>query len=207
MTFGSAARLFLVVLLALVPGCCRRDVSPARAVSASPLAGRTRTVAFECSDTSPKAEEHPMTCAVGYEGGHFWSSIEPPRELAPGQLVYDPIGWPMKSCLSGISLCGMAFRAPAGSRALVCRGADKRLDGPVEVVAADGSLLLQGYCVAGFAAGTWLEWEHGELARTRRGWDTAPATMAHEGVRYTAPGVYTYEAHRLVPLPSGARAP
>ena len=91
MTFGSAARLFLVVLLALVPGCCRRDVSPARAVSASPLAGRTRTVAFECSDTSPKAEEHPMTCAVGYEGGHFWGThtglvggFRPPRPPRDG---------------------------------------------------------------------------------------------------------------------------
>ena len=141
-----------------------------------------------------------MTCAIGYEAGHFWPSIEPPRELAPGQLVYDPIGWPMESCLSGITLCGIAFEAPAGSHALVCRGADKRLDGPVEVVAPDGSLLVQGYCVQGFPAGTWLEWKHGELARTRRGWSTSPATTAHEGVQYTAPGTYTYEVHKLVLL-------
>ncbi|MBL8620235.1 MAG: hypothetical protein JNK64_03000 [Myxococcales bacterium] len=205
MSFGGAARLLLVLLLSFVSACCGRGVSPVKAVPAPPLAGRSRAVAFECSDTSPKPEEYPMTCAIGYEAGHFWPSIEPPRELAPGQLVYDPIGWPMESCLSGIALCGIAFEAPAGSHALVCRGADKRLDGPVEVVAPDGSLLVQGFCVEGFPAGTWLEWKHGELARTRRGWGTAPATTAHEGVQYTAPGVYTYETHKLVPPPAVAR--
>jgi hypothetical protein len=49
------------------------------------------------------------------------------------------------------------------------------LDGPVEVVAPDGSLLT--------LAQTW----------------TRPVT-SHEGVRYTAPGTYTYGRHRLVPI-------
>ena len=167
------------------------------------LAGRARTVTFECSGADPVPKQYSMTCALAGPSGYFWNKIEPPRELAPGKPIYDPIGTPMEPCMSGISLCGVAFRAQEGSHALACRAADQRFDGPVEVVARDGSLLLQGYCVDGFPAGTWFDWKHGELART---WSTSavPAdAKAHDGVRYTAPGTYTYGSHRLVPVTPG----
>ncbi|MBK9036695.1 MAG: hypothetical protein IPL61_36500 [Myxococcales bacterium] len=136
-----------------------------------------------------------MTCALAGPLSHFWSSIEPPLEWAPGKLLHDPAGSPISPCLSGITLCGVSVRAPEGSHALACRATDQRFDGPVEVVAPDGSLLAQGYCVKGFPAGTWFWWNLGELART---WTTS--VTAHEGVTYTAPGTYTYGKHKLVPV-------
>ncbi|MBK9035470.1 MAG: hypothetical protein IPL61_30140 [Myxococcales bacterium] len=196
----STERHHLVLMLCVFACACGGTTPAATSPTSQVLEGRARTVTFECSGADPVPKQYPMTCAVASPSGYFWTTIEPLRELAPGKPIYDPIGWPLSPCMSGIALCGTAYRAPEGSHVLACRAADQRFDGPVEVVAPDGSLLLQGYCVEGDPAGTWFDWKHGELART---WSTSAVpekARAHDGVRYIAPGTYTYGKHKLVPL-------
>jgi len=188
------------VALAAAACCARPAPAPPSPVPAA-VAGRTRTVTFRCPGADPAPVQYPMTCAFG-DPGPLWKDVDPPRD-APGVPRPSRGRRPLEPCVHGISICGVEVRAPEGSRALACGDADGRRHGPAEVVAPDGSLLVQGFCVHGAPVGAWLWWQQGQLAATRT-FEMAGA----EGVLYIAPDTYTYGDFKLVPVsPVAPRAP
>jgi hypothetical protein len=86
-----------------------------------------------------------------------------------------------------LSICRVFVPAPEGSEALACGDADGRSDGPVEVVAPDGSLVVQGFCVHGDPRGLWLWWQHGQLVST---WTFE--IIGAQGLQYLKADTYTY---------------
>lgn len=193
---GLAVRIGLVGAMA-----CSPRPPPTTTRAAPELAGRTRTVTFECPGPAPRPASFPMSCG-GYD--LRWPDVDP-RPPAPG--LPSPTYGPRRAdepCVYGVSICGLPVAAAAGSKALACGDADGRRHGPVEVVAADGSLLVQGFCAHGEPAGAWLWWQRGHLAASR----TFPITEA-EGLSYVKPDRYAYRDaaagsdfgyYRLVPV-------
>ena len=64
----------------------------------------------------------------------------------------------------GIHLCG-AWEGVDGAEMVACRAPDGRFHGPVEMIAPDGSVVLQGWCEHGRPLGLWLSWRAGALVR------------------------------------------
>lgn len=185
------------MLAALVGACCGRPPPSTPAAVSPPLAGRARTVTFECPGAEPRPEEFTATCA---DWDWRWTDVDPqpPSPWVHRRLPSEPPG--PRPCHSGLSICRMQMEAPEGSRALGCRDSEGRRHGPIEVVAPDGSLLVQGFCAAGVPVGLWLWWHHGALSLTRS--FTREGELS-EGLEYRKPGRYRYPGFRLVPVVRG----
>jgi hypothetical protein len=61
----------------------------------------------------------------------------------------------------GIHLCG-SWAGVDGAEVLTCRDTENRFDGPVEMLARDHSIVLQGYCSQGAPIGPWVTWRAGQ---------------------------------------------
>jgi hypothetical protein len=152
---GRGALLVPASAALVVAACSARPALAPPAPTPEPVAvaGRTRAVTFRCPGADPEPTHYPMTCGMESGVGARWHDVDPPRELPPGVPRPTRGGRLLEPCVHGIRVCGVDTRAPEGSRALACGGNDGRRHGPVEVIAPDGSLLVQGFCVHGDPVG------------------------------------------------------
>jgi hypothetical protein len=82
-----------------------------------------------------------------------------------------------------VNVCGVYMEGPPGSHALVCRDAKNVITGAVRLVAPDGSLLVEGACVANVPTGAWIWWRAGQVENVM-GYDHGMA----RGVMLDRPG-------------------
>ena len=120
-----------------------RTPRPAPSTSIAPI-GRIRTGTFSC----PHGDVQ-----------HFRVSYPWPNEDG-GAVIEQPLPAPWGST-PGIYLCG-AWAGVENAEVIACRDAETRFDGPVEMLASDHSMVLQGYCSKGAPIGPWVTWRAGQ---------------------------------------------
>src|SRR5262245_19436813 len=135
-----------IVLLTCLVGCgcpqvTSKTIPPPPTDSASPI-GRTRTGVFVC----PHGDVLHFGVSYPWPNEDGSTVIESPPRAARSQ--------------PGIHLCG-AWEGVDHGEALACRDPEGRFDGPVEILAPDQSVVLQGYCSKGAPIGPWVTWRAG----------------------------------------------
>lgn len=165
---AAASQVFAIALGITVPlttGCRERCPSNAPVSPATTPLGRVRAGTFDCpiggsqksyaiSESWPRVDPKPDTVLDD-------NRISPP----PYDFLPDPnrevLGAPTPAT-AGIWLCG-ALAGAAGSVVHACVADGGEVNGPVEMIAPDGSILVQGYCDHGARLGPWVAWRNGDI--------------------------------------------
>jgi hypothetical protein len=106
-------------------------------------------------------ERHAAACdAVDVDGSG--SSIDPPP------LPHLPTDAERRQAAARcaqhrVKVCGVQMEGPPGSQAQLCRDPKKLVTGAVRLVAPDGSVLVEGACVANVPTGAWIWWRAGRV--------------------------------------------
>jgi hypothetical protein len=88
-----------------------------------------------------------------------------------------------------VTICGVYMEGAPGSQALVCRDSKNQITGGVRLVAPDGSVVVEGACMADVPTGAWIWWRAGQVEAVS-GYD---AGQARGVLLYRPNGIYRTE--------------
>lgn len=103
----------------------------------------------QCASRPPSMDKPPEAPSDGAFGPDTHYPTHPPP--------------PEGSCRPQLIACHHHITNEHANQVIACRGQDGELDGPLEVIATDGSVLENGYCAAGHLVGPWARWRAGRL--------------------------------------------
>jgi hypothetical protein len=165
-----------VVTAAMVAGCgltgCGQKPPPAplapildvtHHVAPGPL-GIPRSGVFPCDGETIESEVFEV-CFLQW---HTVRSIDKQPDGYPDKRETIQPSWndhpplPPTDCTKALRACGRLVGGDNASQVVACRGADGELDGPLEVIAVDGTVLENGYCESGRVV-AWARWKAGRL--------------------------------------------
>ncbi len=157
--------------------------------------GRWRQGEFHCA--VGEVESVPIRVEPPYCTPHVFDPPPPPRSDGRSVIEPDPPRNPpptRTSCALGTAVaCGLMFGVgDLDAHLLFCRDAAGFVDGPIELIGSDGSLLEHTFCSAGSPVGPRVVWRGGQIFSVS-GTDPEQRGVRIEAGRYLYPGQPTNE--------------
>ncbi|MBK9036691.1 MAG: hypothetical protein IPL61_36480 [Myxococcales bacterium] len=190
-TGGRALPLALSILTSTA--CCARaghESRPGSYVVEKAPTGRWRQGDFHC------AVGEVESIAIRVEPPYCAARVIDPPPLSDGRAVIerDPPRDPpprRTSCALGMAVaCATTFGGDLDAHLLLCRDAAGFVDGPIELVGSDGSLLEHTFCSAGRPVGPRVVWRRGQIFSVSAT-DPERRGVRIDGGRYLYPGQAT----------------
>lgn len=113
---------------------------------------------LQCYDKRPPTRTNAF-CSLTYVGEKpTGPTIDDPPRHGPPPLPNTPPCYRVT-----VVLCGVPVEGTWGSYTVTCRDEQDQPTGTAQLVAPDGSVLVEGACDHGHAIGAWFWWSFGQL--------------------------------------------